>query len=503
MKKPITTLILGFAFGIALMLTINIFKSPTGDSMSADSMSDAPKEKKPLYWVAPMDANYRRDKPGKSPMGMDLIAFYADDGGDADEGVGTIRISPNVVNNLGVKTAKAMMMPLHSEINTVGYVQYDEDQIVHIHPRVDGWIETLSVKALGDRVEKGQMLYELYSPALVNAQQELVLALARKNTGLIGAAKDRLKALQIPDSAIKNLIKTKKIKQNIAFYAPQSGFVDNLNIRQGNYVKPGTTIMSIAKLDTVWVEAVVFERQAALVTLETEVNLSVDFLPGKTWQGTVDYIYPQLDSKTRTLRLRLRFDNQDFQLKPNMFAQVAMHIREDKDLLLVPKSSVIRSGKSNRIVLALGEGQYKSINVDIGRIDDDHIEILSGLNQGEEIVISAQFLLDSESSKTSDFMRMNHQDNTIQNEMQMDEDSDNVPTATTKGVITSIMKGHGMISIDREAIEEWNRPAANVDFVTNNSVDISTLEVGDKVFFSFIFDEDKFIITEIDKLSEL
>ena len=195
MNKPTITLVFGFAFGIALMLMINLFNDSTADSLSADAMNDSPKERKPLYWVAPMDANYRRDKPGQSPMGMDLVPFYADQGGSADEGPGTIRISASVVNNLGVKTAKTRMMPLHSEINTVGYVQYDEDQIVHIHPRVDGWIETLSVKAIGDRVEKGQMLYEIYSPALVNAQQELVLALARKNTGLIAAAKDRFKSL--------------------------------------------------------------------------------------------------------------------------------------------------------------------------------------------------------------------------------------------------------------------------------------------------------------------
>ncbi len=498
MRNTTTTLIMGIVIGAVMMVVLNFFWNPSAPA-SSSSVSSESKEKKPLYWVAPMDANYQRDKPGQSPMGMDLVPFYGDQGGAADEGPGTIRISANVVNNLGVKTTKVIMKTLNVEINTVGYVQYDEDKIVHIHPRVEGWIEKLSVKALGDRVEKGQVLYEIYSPALVNAQQELVLALSRKNTGLISAAKDRLKALQIPDSAIKELIKTKKIKQNIAFYAPQSGFVDNLNIRQGYFVKPGKTLMSIAKLDSVWVEAVVFERQAALVTLQTEVSMSVNFLPSKTWNGIVDYIYPQLDAKTRTLRVRLRFDNQDFQLKPNMFAQVTMHIRDDKVLLLVPISAVIRSGKSNRVVLALGDGQYKSINVDIGRIDDDYIEILSGLTQGEEIVTSAQFLLDSESSKTSDFMRMHHQDNASQNEM--DEDSDNVLTATTKGVITSLMKEHGMINIDRQAIEKWNRPAANVDFIADKSLNISDFSVDDKVIFTFEINNGDFIVTEIDKLS--
>ena len=135
------------------MLVINTTRQSTTESQMNDTASATPKERVPLYWVAPMDANFQRDKPGKSPMGMDLVPFYGNDGVVADEGPGTIKISPNVVNNLGVKTAKAMMMPLHSEIDTVGYVQYDEDKIVHIHPRVEGWVEKLYIKAMGDRVE--------------------------------------------------------------------------------------------------------------------------------------------------------------------------------------------------------------------------------------------------------------------------------------------------------------------------------------------------------------
>ncbi len=488
MNKKIT-LSMGIVIGIILMLAVNLFFGESKSNSSASKSSES-QERKPLYWVAPMDANFRSDKPGQSPMGMDLVPYYGDQGGGLDEGPGTIRISADVVNNLGVKTARATMMPLETEINTVGYVQYDEDKIVHIHPRVEGWIETLYVKSLGDRVEKGQILYEIYSPALVNAQQELLLALARNNKGLVAAAKDRLKSLQIPDSVISDLMKTKSIKQNIAFYAPQSGFVDNLNIRQGFYVQPGTTIMSIAQLDTVWVETEVFERQTALVSLNTEVSMTLDFLPRKTWKGKVDYIYPQLDTKTRTLRVRLRFDNPDFQLKPNMFAQVTMYIDDDRELLLVPKSAVIRSGISNRVVLAIGEGKYKSINVDIGRIGDNYIEILSDLNEGEEIVTSAQFLLDSESSKTSDFMRMNHQENN-------DMGSSNLPIAKTTGIITSLMKDHGMVSIDRAAIEEWNRPAANVDFLTDKSVDLTHLAIGNEVTFTFEINNGDFIITEI------
>jgi len=238
-------------------------------------------ENKPLYWVAPMDANYRRDKPGKSPMGMALVPVYEDGGSGADSGPGTIRVSPEVVNNLGVRTASAVLGSLQSHISTVGYVQYDEDKLVHIHPRVEGWIEKLYVKAAGDPVEKGQPLYEIYSPALVNAQEELLLALDRKNKRLILAAGERLKALQLPESAIASLKKAKEVKQNITFYAPQSGVIDNLNIREGFFAKPGTELMSIGKLDQVWVEAEVFERQAPEVSVGLPVTMSLAYLPGK------------------------------------------------------------------------------------------------------------------------------------------------------------------------------------------------------------------------------
>jgi len=278
-----------------------------------------------------------------------------------------------------------------------------------VHPRVEGWIEKLHVKAAGDPVQKGQPLYQIYSPELVNAQEELLIALGRANKRLIRAAEDRLKALRLPKDAIELLRKTKKVKQNITIYAPQGGVVDNLNIREGFYVKPATTLMSIGTLEQVWVEAEVFERQAFQVKEGLPVTMTLDYLPGKKWRGEVDYIYPSLNARTRTVKVRLRFDNKNDELKPNMFAQVVIHAKDDGDSLLVPKEAVIRTGAFDRVVLALGEGRFKSVKVKIGRVDDKFAEILSGVKAGEKIVASAQFLLDSESSKTSDFKRMNPQ----------------------------------------------------------------------------------------------
>jgi len=442
-------------------------------------------EKQPLYWVAPMDSNYRRDKPGKSPMGMDLIPVYAEVDGSTEAGPGTIKISPEVINNLGVRTAKVQKQPLHAEIKTVGYVQYDEDQLVHIHPRVEGWIDSLFVKAIGDPVQKGQPLYEIYSPALVNSQEELLLAMDRKNSVLIKAAEERLSALQIPDVIVRQLKKSRQVQQNITFYAPQSGVVDNLNIRQGFYVKPGTTLMSIGALDQVWVEAEVFERQVPFIKNGMAVTMRLDYLPGQKWQGRVDYIYPTLDPKTRTVKVRLRFENRDDLLKPNMFAQVEIHAQSDSETLVVPREAVIRTGKQDRVVLALDDGRFKSVAVKIGLQDGTNIEILEGVNEGDKIVTSAQFLIDSESSKTSDFKRM----------QSLDEQPTSVWTSAT---IHSLMPKHRMINASHEPIDEWQWPEMTMDFTVAESVDFSQLEEGVSLHLEITKNDDgSYVISNI------
>lgn len=398
MKQRIT-LVLVLLAGLLLGALLNNYYS-TGEQSQAQPSATAADE--PLYWVAPMDANYRRDKPGKSPMGMDLVPVYA-------QAAGSVEISPEVVNNLGVRTALVAPGTLRTRISTVGYVQYDEDRLVHVHPRVEGWIEKLYVKAAGDPVEQGEPLYELYSPQLVNAQEELLLALKRNSERLVDAARDRLLALQLTPEFIAALEREREVRQTVTFRASHSGVIDNLNIREGFYVKPGTTLMSVGALDDVWVEAEVFERQAALVQVGQPVTMTLDYAPGRNWRGQVDYVYPSLDEKNRTLRVRLRFANDDRTLKPNMFAQVVIEVARQDDVLVVPREALIRTGEQDRVVLALGKGRFKSVAVAPGRMDDNAVEILRGLEPGDTVVVSAQFLLDSESSRSSDFKRMHHE----------------------------------------------------------------------------------------------
>jgi Cu(I)/Ag(I) efflux system membrane fusion protein len=499
LKKTFLVLLITSAALIGGIASNTLFSETTMNM--AETETDSEIDNEPMYWVAPMDANYRRDQPGKSPMGMDLVPVYAQ---SKTLEVGTVKISPAVENNIAVRTAKVKLGMLASQIKTIGYVGYDQGKLVHIHPRVEGWIEELAVKSVGDPVTKGQVIYELYSPELVNAQEEYILALSRKNDRLIIAAENRLMALHLPKSAIRQLKITRQVEQNIKFYAPQSGVVENLAIREGFFVKPGATLFSIGDLSEVWVEAEIFERQASFVSEGNAVTMTLDYLAGKTWHGKVDYIYPTLDVKTRTMRVRLRFDNPNLALKPNMFAQVIIEGNATNKSLLVNKEAVIRTGNQDRVVLALGEGKFKSVEVKLGRSDQKYFEIIEGLNDGDTIVVSAQFLLDSESSKTSDFKRMSvfeDSNNTtspsenLDDEMSMEMKS--LPSARVKGRINRIDVDNRLLNISRDAIEKWQRPAATLDFSLDASINIDTLSPESDIDFTFDINNGEFIVTHI------
>jgi Cu(I)/Ag(I) efflux system membrane fusion protein len=368
-------------------------------------------EREILYWVAPMDANYRRDNPGKSPMGMDLVPVYAD---EVDGQPGVIAIDPTVVNNLGVRTAPAQRGALSRQIDTVGYVGYDEDTLKHIHTRVDGWIEKLATKAAGDPIAKDQLLFELYSPTLVNAQQEYLAALRSGNSVLQSASDERLIALGVTAGEIERLRKERKVRQRVRVYAPTDGVIAMLGVREGEFVTAATDIMSIAELNRIWVLAEVFERQAAWVKPGQHAMVELDYMPGQMWHGTVDYVYPELDAQTRTLKVRLRFDNTDRVLRPNMFARVTIHGDATVNVVHVPREALIRGGTVDRVVLALGDGRFRSQPVRVGIESGDRVAILDGISAGDPVVVSGQFLIDSESnieaalSNLGEQQEMNH-----------------------------------------------------------------------------------------------
>jgi Cu(I)/Ag(I) efflux system membrane fusion protein len=406
-----TPWIILLAAAVVIGFLAGLFFAPSGNGGSAATGEAG--EREILYWVAPMDANYRRDEPGKSPMGMDLVPVYAD---EVDSQPGTVKIDPTVVNNLGVRTARAERGALPRHIDTVGYVQFDEDTLHHVHTRVDGWIEKLATKATGDPVEKGQLLFELYSPTLVNAKQEFLAALRSNNTVLLQASRERLAALGVTENQIARLEKERTAGQRVRVYAEADGVIAHLGVREGIYITPTNEVMSIAELDKVWVLAEVFEREAAWVKPGQMAMVELDYLPGKMWHGTVDYVYPELDPKTRTLTVRIRFDNEDEMLRPNMFARVTIHAEATGPVVHVPREAVIRGGTIDRVVVALGEGRYRSRPVTLGIESHDRVAIRSGLKAGEEIVISGQFLIDSESNIEAALARMDSSGDDMQDD---------------------------------------------------------------------------------------
>jgi len=432
----------------------------------------------PLYWVAPMDKNYRRDGPGQSPMGMDLVPFY-DEGNAGDEG--TVTISHIVENNLGVKTGLVKKAQLVMPVETIGTVHFDESKISHVHSRVDGWIEVLNVTAAGDPVKKGQTLYELYSPLLVNAQEEFLAALRSGNKNLIKASKSRLLSLGLNEKQVNKLKQLRKVDQRVKIFAKQDGVVIDLNVRQGMHIKPSTEILSIGSLDSVWVLGEIFERQSYSVEQGQDVEIELNAMPGKIWKGSLNYVYPQLDPKTRTLAIRVRIANYDHFLKPNMLANLRVLTVAQESSLSIPKQALIKAGRYSRVVKALGDGKYKSVIVKagfegvIGSETEQRIQIINGLSSGDRVVTSAQFLIDSESNIEAELARLEEEDE-VGNIMFS-------PIINSTGKVNSVMHEKGVVNITHEPIPELDWPTMKMDFQVDEAVDLGAIKTGETIHF--------------------
>uniref|UniRef100_UPI003B9E462E efflux RND transporter periplasmic adaptor subunit n=1 Tax=Aeromonas dhakensis TaxID=196024 RepID=UPI003B9E462E len=373
-------------------------------------------------------------------------------------------------------------LPVHQQIETVGYVGYDEERLEAINSRMAGWIRNLAIKNEGQQVTKGSFIYDLYAPDLVNAQHEYLLALNTTNPLLLRAAEGKLKSLQVPADQIAALKRTRKVQDTVRIYAPSSGYVSELKVREGQYVEPAAPLFNISTLKQVWVSAEVFERQAAQIKVGDPVTMTLDYAPGRRWQGRVDYLYPTLDASTRTLRVRLRFDNPDEFLKPNMFAKVSIRSGKGEPRLVVPSEAVIRTGSQDRLVLALGDGNFKSVAVTLGPQFGDKVAIDEGVEAGDSIVSSAQFLLDSESAIDSDFQRMT----AVR------------PTQVwTQGQVQNIDLAGRTLGISHQPIPEWQWPAMEMDFTVADGVDLSQLKPNQTLHLQVEQEGDEYRIIQI------
>lgn len=466
--KTIKVASMALLIGGVLGYGASLFHSGMNDKMA--SSEDVTGSDEPLYWAAPMDPNYRRDKPGKSPMGMDLIPVYAEALNGENDKPGTVKIDPAVENNLGVKTARVQREVLAPRIETVGYIAFDDSQLWQTNVRVSGWVEKLFINAVGERVKQGEVLFTLYSPELVKAQEELISAYKTNRKGMVKGATERLITLGVDRNQIKSIVRKGEASQTIEVKAPADGVIASLNIREGGYLSPAQAVISAGPLDEVWVNAEVFERQSHWIKQGSQASMNLDALPGGEWSGEVDYVYPILDPSTRTLRVRLRFSNSEGKLKPNMFANVVLKPVTSDAVLTIPRSSVIRSGGMARVVLAEGDGKYRSVRIEVGREASDKIEVLQGLAAGDSIVTSAHFMLDSESSQSAELSRINGVE---------------VPaeTAWAKGTITDVMAGHRMLTINHQPVPDWEWPGMVMNFNVADSVAFDSFVAGQHLEF--------------------
>jgi Cu(I)/Ag(I) efflux system membrane fusion protein/cobalt-zinc-cadmium efflux system membrane fusion protein len=367
----------------------------------------ATEERKIVYWRAPMDPNEIYESPGKSKMGMDLVPVYEDE----SCGSGIVTIDPEVQQNMNIKTEKVEVKQLSSKVTTNGVLATNETSEYIVTTRINGWVEKLYVNYMGQQVSKGSKLMDIYSPELVSAQQELLTALSYQNTvnesslesiresgnELVKNSMRKLELLEVPDAEIKRLIDTKEVKTFITLFAQKSGTVLEKNILEGQKVMGGLPLLKIANLSSLWLMADIYEYELSKVKVGSKASITFNFLPGKLYEGKVSFIYPTLDPKSRTVKIRIELNNRG-ELKPSMFANITIEGKDLGKMPVIPENAIIRSGMKNVVIISLGDGKFKPQEVKLGGYSDGYYQVISGLTEGNTIVTSAQFLIDSESN---------------------------------------------------------------------------------------------------------
>jgi len=424
MKKPLL-LVVAFAFGIGL--TVFVLANPFGwswlsplgesvlrggDEMAMNETTAPESERKIKYWQAPMDPTFISDKPGKSPMGMDLVPVYEDEVADLPEGA--IQIDPVFVQNMGVQSLAIERVDIPFRIRTVGTLTYDDKQIAWVNTKYDGWLETVYVNYVGEPVKKGQKLFEIYSPQLVTTQKEYLQALQyasrMENTNypdiearaksLLASARERLSYWDITDEQIDELETSGKLRRTLSVVSPVDGIVVEKmdQALEGMFVKAGMNLYKIADLSTIWIEVEIFENQVPWMRLGQRALVELPYEPGKKYVGRVRYLYPFFNKKTRTMKVSIELQNPGQKLRAEMYANVVFEVPSAKNVLAVPEEAVIHSGERNVVVLDRGNGTFTVAEVTLGVNGNGLWEVKDGLEDGAVVVVSAQFLIDSESS---------------------------------------------------------------------------------------------------------
>jgi Cu(I)/Ag(I) efflux system membrane fusion protein len=381
--------------------------SPEGHDShaAADGAPDAaPSEPKVLYYYDPMRPDVHFDAPGKSPfMDMDLVPKYA---GAEPEGGVVVEVDPRMAQNLGIRTAPVTLGAIANAVEAVGAVGADERLLYAVESRAEGWVERLNVRAVGDPVRQGQLLAGVYSPELYSAQEEFVLAVKSGDPGLVAAGRQRLALLGMPEAQLAQVQGSGVAQRQVQLVSPRAGVVTEINAREGQKVMPGVPLIRIADLSRVWITVEIPESLTDAVRKAQRVEARLAGVPGKVFEGRVDYVYPDLDVATRTVRARIVLENRTGVLKPGMYANVVVLGAAGREALTVPAEAVIRTGKRSVVIVAEGEGRFRPAEVTLGPEHEGRIVVLEGLAEGQNVVTSGQFLLDSEANLRGAYQRL-------------------------------------------------------------------------------------------------
>jgi RND family efflux transporter MFP subunit len=405
------------------------YAEQTSNSASSDmanmpgmSKAPAPSERKILYWYDPMHPAYKSDKPGIAPdCGMTLVPKYAEDESMSKMPMGTVTIAPEKQALAGVRTTVVEKKLLVRDIRTTAQIVADETRIAHVHVKVAGYVDKVYVDFVGQLIKKGQPLFTLYSPDLVATQEEYLIAkrgnatlgtapfqeISEGSQSLLQSARQRLKLWDISDEQIRELDVTGKVSKNLTFYSPITGFVTDRKAFPQTSVTPDTELYTVSDLSTVWADADIYEYEVPFVHPGQRVSLALSYFPGKTYTGTISFIYPTVDPQTRTVKARIAIPNPGFQLKPQMFADAQLHV-DYGTRIIVPQEAVLNSGTEQHVFVVHDGGIFEPRKVTIGPVVDGNAVILSGVKAGETIVVAGNFLIDSESGLKSAMNGMAH-----------------------------------------------------------------------------------------------
>jgi Cu(I)/Ag(I) efflux system membrane fusion protein len=448
-------------------------------SAAATPAPQADADRKVLYWYDPMYPQQKFDKPGKSPfMDMQLVPKYAGEEADA----GTVSISPRVVQNLGVRTAEAKQGSLEQRFQAVGAVAYNERGVVQLQARAGGFVEKLYARAPLDAVAKGAPLVEILYPEWAGAQEEYLLLRKAGSAELAQAARQRLLLLGMTEAQIAAVERDGKVRNRFTLTSPIRGVIAELGVREGMTVSAGAALFRLVDLSTVWVNAEVPEIQARMVRPGTPVEARVAGYPASVFKGKVGAILPEVNQATRTLRARIELANPEGHLRPGMYATLSFAQANRAESILVPSEAVIRTGTRDVVIVALGDGKFRAIPVEVGSESGGQSEIRKGLKAGDRVVLSGQFLIDSEASLSSTIARMGAEDSSAPGNAGAKAEPAG-DTAMGSGKVTAVDPAAGKVELDHGPIAAMQWPAMSMGFVVKDKGALSGVKPGDTVEF--------------------